>query len=344
MKGLNYLLVKGAQDILEHGSARVNARTGDEIKELHDYVMIGNPEQRYINIDARKNNICAQVVEMMMVLSGNPDLKYLSYFLPRAVDYSDDGGLTWRGNYGIRLRGNNVFDGENNKSFQFARYTRDNLENVINTLKIDPSSRQCFITIGDSNLDRFIETKDTPCTMTLVFGITAENTLRLTTFMRSNDIIFGFSGVNYFIFTCLQELVASILNYKLGEYCHHAVSFHVYSWKYDLIQNIADTKLDTIEEIELPTGLFRGIKTLDQFDELANFYFHRLDDENMGIGNFYQLMLSKSENVNISTLLTATYAYHHGFTRQEFDNICYDSPVFKSGLFDRDAFFHKHVK
>ena len=132
--GINTLLVNAARELLANGSTRFNERTGSGITEIRDYVMKGNPNYRYITLDSRKNNLCATVVEMMMVLSGNPDLKYLSLFLPRAVEYSDDGGLTWRGNYSIRIRGNKAFDGEHNESFQFTSFSSDELKRVIECL------------------------------------------------------------------------------------------------------------------------------------------------------------------------------------------------------------------
>jgi len=279
----------------------------------------------------------------MMVLSGNPDLRYLSLFLPRAKDYSDDGGKTWRGNYGIRIRGTEAFRGENNKSFQFSRYRRDNLKMVIDTLAADKSSRQAFITIGDSHLDRFIETVDTPCTMALVFKVTEDNLLRLSTFMRSNDIIFGFSGVNYFIFTCLQELVASILGYEMGDYTHHSVSLHVYSKYYDTLKAIADTDQEDINDIILEGGIFNGFESLEQFDKVADTYFKLLDEE-FGLELVYNKLKAVCPNDNLTAMLLTTYAYaKEGSKLQQLISIISDTDFLKSGLMERDTFLAKHL-
>lgn len=340
--GINGILVQQAKMLSVSPHARFNERTQEEIKELYDAVMVGNPAMRYITLDARKNNICAQICEMMMVLSGNPDLRYLSLFLPRAKDYSDDNGKTWRGNYGIRIRGTEAFKGENNKSFQFARYRRDNLKRVIDTLKQDPSSRQAFITIGDSHLDRFVETNDTPCTMALVFNVTENNLLRMSTFMRSNDIIFGFSGVNYFIFTCLQELIANVLGYQMGDYTHHSVSLHVYSKYYDTLKAIADTDQDDIYDIELETGMFGGFESLEQFDKVADTYFRLLDEE-FGLELVYSKLDAVCPNKNLTAMLLASYAYAKKAEKKLLLDLIKDTPFFDSGLLDRDTFFAKHL-
>jgi hypothetical protein len=53
--------------------------------------------------------------------------------------------------------------------------------------------------------------------------------LDLIVFIRSNDILWGLSGVNVFEFTVLQELVSSATNIPLGTYYHVANSLHYYS-------------------------------------------------------------------------------------------------------------------
>lgn len=334
--GINKLLVESCVSLVNSGVTRRNNRTGSDILELRNYVQVGNPAYRFITIPERKNNLCAQVVEMMMVLSGNPDLKYLSLFLPRAVDYSDDGGLTWRANYGIRLRGRDVFKGEHNGLLHFVRFKQDNLARVIEELKVDPSSRQCFVTIGDSNLDRFIGgTKDTPCTMTLVFGTDGDGLLELTTFMRSNDVIFGFSGVNYFIFTSLLELVSEIVGINMGNYIHHAVSYHAYGNKIKNVEEIA--KSSDPKEFSLNGGMFRGFSSLEEFDALAEVYFRCLIDEECTLDSFYQEVNKVSKNRNLTSLLCATKAY---LTRDSLDTLlgnCLDNTGLEN-LFRRDSF------
>lgn len=341
--GINSLLVKAARELLANGSYRHNERTESRILEIRDFVMKGNPEYRYITLPSRKNNLCATIVEMMMVLGGNPDLKYLSLFLPRAIEYSDDGGLTWRGNYGIRIRGNKAFDGEQNDSFQFTAFGSDELKRVIECLSKDNSSRQEFITVGFSQLDRNIVTKDTPCTMTLVFGVDSNNLVTLTTFMRSNDIIFGFSGVNYFIFTCLQELVASCLGLDMGLYCHHPVSLHVYD-KY--LSNLTSISEGEPRDVRLASGLFNGIESLDNFDSLVANYFSLLENPDYSCSEFAKLLYKDEAKLNnLRSLLVATYGYLHRRPKDEVYNVigvtAEDSTTI-IGLLDRDIFFNKH--
>lgn len=340
MKGINELLIDLSRDLLDNGYVEFNNRTNSEITYLVNPKIIGKPTQRFITLNSRKNNLCAQVMEMMMVISGNPDLSYLSLFLPRAIDYSDDGGKTWRGNYGIRLRGNKVFNSKLCNNDQFKDFDKDNLEKVINTIKTDPSSRQLTVTIHNSNVDRFIETKDTPCTMDLIFGV-HDNKLDLRVDMRSNDMIFGFSGVNYFIFTSIQELVSEITGYPLGKYYHCPFNFHVYENKYSTLNNIASETI--IEEIELEKGLFKGIRSLKEFDNIAEVYFKSITNSNLGIDGFDDAIRRVTPNHNLIALLDCTYAYVHGSRWTNLSKLIAMSDIINTNLLERDIFFRRHV-
>ncbi len=61
------------------------------------------PLERYLFLPKRRNNVFAQFAETMWMLAGRNDIAWLSRYLPRASDYSDD-GQTWHGAYGPRLR------------------------------------------------------------------------------------------------------------------------------------------------------------------------------------------------------------------------------------------------
>jgi len=73
-------------------------------KEIHPCLMhIINPQKRTLLYPKRGNNPFATLAETMWVLAGRNDMKFLTMFLPRAADFSDDGQV-WRAGYGPRLR------------------------------------------------------------------------------------------------------------------------------------------------------------------------------------------------------------------------------------------------
>jgi thymidylate synthase len=59
----------------------------------------------------------------------------------------------------------------------------------------------------------------------------------MTTYMRSNDAIWGLP-YDCFVFTMLQELLASQLRCSLGEYVHFAASLHVYERHFSLVERM----------------------------------------------------------------------------------------------------------
>ncbi|MBC8493093.1 MAG: hypothetical protein H8D43_04840, partial [Chloroflexi bacterium] len=60
---------------------------------------IENPSQKQLFIRLRGNNPIATMAEVLWVLAGRNDMEYLTYYLPRAIEFSDD-EETWRGGYG----------------------------------------------------------------------------------------------------------------------------------------------------------------------------------------------------------------------------------------------------
>src|SRR5258708_35681184 len=66
-------------------------------------VRIGTPCQRVLPAPQRHNNLFATIAETVWVLAGRNDLTFLSQYLPRAAEFSDD-GCVWRGGFGPRLR------------------------------------------------------------------------------------------------------------------------------------------------------------------------------------------------------------------------------------------------
>ena len=343
--GINTLLWRASNHLIKYGVFLRNERTDSGIYEIPNYVMEGNPRMRYLTIPDRKNNLAAQITEMMMVLSGNPELRQLSKFLPRAIDYSDDGEV-WRGNYGTRIRGFQKYPSKLNGMERFpAILYSDQLKKVLDQLSNDKTTRQATITVHDSKIDTGkITTKDTPCTMDLVFRI-IDDKLNLSVNMRSNDIQFGFTGVNYFIFTTLQELVATILNVELGSYFHHAASFHVYSNYFESIKKYASYDYTEIEEIAL-APLFKkssGSISLGGFDELSLYFFNMLDhsDPDTIYRDIDRFWLSWGHYPIISLLLIPIF-YHHKLSKNILLNyVGKDSLLAK--LINRDTFIPKHM-
>jgi len=233
---MNDAFAGALRDLLTCGT-EVKARGDTVTVELMHYrVRICEPQHRVMMFPHRRNNPFATLFETLWVLAGENDAKELKFFLPRAMDFSDDGKV-WRAGYGPRLRRAMGFDDkltsaiyqDDKLNWPNAPSTRiDQIKKAHNTLKADPSSRQAVMTIWDPAKECTIEkSKDFPCCNRVALLI-RDDKLHLTLNMRSNDILWGFSAINVYEFTALQEFLASLLGVGMGQYQHAADSFHAY--------------------------------------------------------------------------------------------------------------------
>jgi thymidylate synthase len=230
-----YRSVNEALPVLAHllntEGARVPSRVGNTKELTFQHFTILDPLQREIVVPGRKANIAAQIAETMWVLGGRNDVDFLSHYLPRAADFSDD-GVTWRAGYGPRLRGWKVDPGQ-----------VDQMESVIALLREDPSTRRAVMSIFDPAVD-YQPSKDIPCNNWLHF-LSRDGVLHLHVAIRSNDLVWGWSGINQFEWSTLLEVVAYYTGLKVGA-IHYAVSsLHMYDRHWDKAQLWKNTTVHT---------------------------------------------------------------------------------------------------
>src|SRR5215211_6568696 len=135
-----------------------------------------------------------------------PRRHHLAYYIsPKSAEV-----LRWRAAYGPRLRNWNGVD-------QLAETRRLLLEDV--------STRRAAMSLYDPDRD-FVQSSDIPCTNWLHWLVRDER-LHLTVGMRSNDVIWGFSGVNSFEWSVLQDMMAFWIGAEVGDATFLASSFHL---------------------------------------------------------------------------------------------------------------------
>ena len=118
--------------------------------------------------------------------------------------------------------------GKVNSNYGYQWQRRNQLDNVVDILRRDPSTRQAAISIYDAK-EISDYGYDTPCTYAIQFSIIDEK-LCMSVYMRSNDVWYGFCNDQY-QFASLQELVADMLSIETGWYYHHAHNMHLYNNK-----------------------------------------------------------------------------------------------------------------
>lgn len=178
-----------------------------------------NPRDNLVFNSFRKASPYYIAQEFFWYLSGDRDVKSISKYAKFWEKIANPDG-TVNSNYGAYIF---------NKDY-YPINGMSQWDNLIETLKKDPDSRQAILQIP---ITPFKGTKDVCCTSSLQFFI-RDNTLFMTTYMRSNDVNKGFcNDIPYF--TSLQITLANILNVKVGWYRHVVGSLHVY--ESDFVEN-----------------------------------------------------------------------------------------------------------
>jgi thymidylate synthase len=209
-RNISFATVASLVDLISNGTV-VEVR-GSRVRELRNHLtVIERPRERCPFIPHRGNDIIASLAETLWVVAGRDDFGWLSAFLPRAARFSDD-GTTWRAAYGPRLRNWNGVD-------QLAETRR--------LLMNDHLTRRAAMSLYDPDRD-FVQSKDIPCTNWLHW-LAREGKLHLTIGMRSNDVMWGFSGVNSFEWSILQDMMAFWIGAATGDATYLATSFHLYA-------------------------------------------------------------------------------------------------------------------
>lgn len=189
----------------------LRGRNGYQTIELQNEVtVLSHPLDRFVFLPGRGNDPFAAIAETAWVLAGRNDIGWLSRYLPRAGEFSDD-GATWRGAYGPRLRN---WCGS------------DPLLKVVDLLRDEPTTRRAVLALFDPAAD-YVDTRDVPCTTTIQF-LKRNGCVDATVTMRSSDVWWGISGINAFEWSVLLEAVAFWTGAEVGTLTFFAGSFHLY--------------------------------------------------------------------------------------------------------------------
>ena len=229
---LNGVFMNAASFLSENGK-RNTSRNG-EVTYLNNVVIeLANPQNRHLHLSGRKNNLFSVIAELFWIMSGSDVINpFLSFYLPRAELYSDD-GETWRGGYGPRI------------------YAHNQLENAISMFEKDGlHTRRSVIDIYQSDIDSGVETKDLPCNNMIHFYVT-DGKLDMNVFSRSADLVWGVTNVNIPEWTFLQEYVAQRVGVPVGSYTHWCTNLHVYDFTGSQVSDVL--KENSVHQLALAT-------------------------------------------------------------------------------------------
>lgn len=200
-----------AKDIVESGG-RVAPRGQLTAEWLDATLVMDDPAYALPTHCGRKVHVALAALEALQLIAGCSMPELMTTVAPNTAQFLEPEGH-FHGAYGPRIK--------------------NQIPQVISTLKRDPDSRQGVIVIWEPYRDLLRSTppKDLPCTVMFQFMV-RENRLQLHTTMRSNDVWWGLP-YDAFQFGQLQLSVAHALEMPCGSAYHHVVSLHAYAkdWK-----------------------------------------------------------------------------------------------------------------
>ena len=204
-----------------HGK-KVSPR-GMETLELQNYLVEFDANaDPTITIPERKLNIKYLSAELSWYKSGDPSISFISKYSTFWEKLTDNNN-TVNSNYG-KLALVDKYNGSNQYEWCMQQLLKD------------PNTRQAIINYNQPQ-HKYPTNKDFVCTIAQQF-IVNEGKLDTIVFMRSNDLIYGFSyDVPWFNY--LHKKLAKHTNLPLGSYRHFATSMHVYKRHFKMIEKVA---------------------------------------------------------------------------------------------------------
>jgi len=194
---------------------RQKSRAGLTKEILHVGFAIADPRQRWVISRFPTLNPAFAIVEVVWILTGRRDSKFLNYWNPQLPKYA---GICreYHGAYGYRLK---------------YHFGIDQLLRAFEVLKRNPDSRQVLLQIWDPEIDLPTSegrptSEDIPCNVISLLKVRGKK-LEWLQVIRSNDIFLGVP-YNFVQFTYLQEVMAGWLKLKLGSYNQISDSLHIY--------------------------------------------------------------------------------------------------------------------
>jgi len=245
-------------------------RTGTGTISIFGHQMRFNLQDGFPLVTTKKLHLRSIIHELIWFINGETNIKYLK-----------DNGVTiwneWADNngdlgpiYGHQWRNWNS-DGI------------DQLKEVIDSLKINPSSRRMIVTAWNPNIipdskKSFSENVQNgkaalpPCHAFFQFYV-ADNKLSCQMYQRSADVFLGVP-FNIASYSLLTHMIAQVCGYDVGDFIHTFGDTHIY------LNHIEQVKLQLSREpMALPTlKLNKAIKNIEDFKfediEILNYKSH----------------------------------------------------------------------
>lgn len=238
-------------EIMARGEREMNERTGHETAALPGlHFSLDIEKDGFPLLTLRKIPIRIFVAEQVWFIMGSrKPADFLREFTKIWDDFTNPGDVVTVA-YGYRWR---------------KHFGRDQLKNLIEHLKKEPSSRHGVVVTWDPANDGLggAAKKNVPCPYTFTVNI-INGRLNLHNMVRSNDMMLGFPH-DVAGFALLQTILAEILGVRVGTYSHSISNAHVYDIHYDAAKELTKRKTDhPMINLKIPKNAFSRAENGDK--------------------------------------------------------------------------------
>ena len=245
------------QDIMDNGQD-ANNRTGIYARKVFGRQMRFDLSQGFPLVTTKKTYLRAIIHELIWLLSGNTNIKYLHdnnvTIWDEWADENGDLGPV----YGHQWR-------------NFNSQGIDQIKDVIARIKNNPQDRRLIVSAW--NPAQIEEMALPPCHCFFQFDVTPDGKLNCMLYQRSCDMFLGVP-FNIASYSLLTMMIAQVCGLQAGEFVHTLGNAHIYSNHFEQVKLQLSRK-----PYPLPTMKINPeVKNIDDFKyedfELVNYQCH----------------------------------------------------------------------
>ncbi len=210
--------------VKDEGQWQDNARTGTKVLATFGYSF--RWDMNFMPLSSgRKMHLTTMAAEVAWMLSGSTSIQWLKKYTKIWNAFADDKdeiptayGHRWRHSFGV-----------------------DQIQNIIDKLTEDPSSRQQVLMSWDARCDNVVPAANIPCPFTAVIAI-INGKLNIHLTLRSNDVFYGLP-YDVGMYTFLGQAFASELGVEVGELFYSIAHAHIYENQMDAVEEMLTDKV-----------------------------------------------------------------------------------------------------
>jgi thymidylate synthase len=196
------------------------------------------PDERVLFDKKRDANPFFHLMEAIWMMAGEDNIAFLTQYNGQVRAFSDD-GHTLHGAYGNRWR---------------WHWHHDQIEDVVNHLRKDPTSRRVVMAMYDPNVDAYsvYKGRDVPCNTHIYFAVRG-GCLDMTVMARSNDMVWGALGANAVHMSFLHEFIAIASGLMMGSLYQFSNDYHIYIDRFDperLLQGLTSEEINPYTKLQ----------------------------------------------------------------------------------------------